>query len=122
MAIRCKPGDIAVILYDEPECLANVGRLVRVHPTLQRNLNLNLDCWLIEPLQDDPWYVSEIYGTITVRPIKLSSQIEHPDAWMLPIQDGLPGAWKSTQVDDSDNIKEPDYVMSEAEYLAYERI
>lgn len=95
MATRCKPGDIAVIIYDEPDCLANVGRLVRVHPSLELNLELNLFCWLIEPLKDDPWYFSEVNGTIKVKPVSVASQVEHPDAWMLPIKDGLPSSDKT---------------------------
>lgn len=122
MATRCKPGDIAVILYDEPECLANVGRLVRVHPTLQLNLDLNLFCWLIEPLQNDPWYISEVDGSITVKPINVSSQVEHPDVWMLPIKDELPGKQGFTKRSISEPDSAPTYVMSEEEYLAYERI
>lgn len=90
MDTRCKPGDIAVILYDEPECLANVGRLVRVHPSLQLNLELNLYCWLIEPLQAEHWYVAEVDGSISVKVVNASSQVEHPDLWMLPIKDELP--------------------------------
>lgn len=87
MRTRCKPGDIAVILFDEPECLGNVGRLVRVHPTLQLNRELNLGCWLIVPLTDDDWFVSMANGSICTYPVGLEDRIEHPDAWMLPIQD-----------------------------------
>ena len=28
--LRCRPGDLAVIVQDEPECQANIGQLVRV--------------------------------------------------------------------------------------------
>lgn len=122
MATRCKPGDIAIILYDEPECLSNVGRLVRVHPTLQLNLDLNLACWLIEPLQADPWYVSETDGRITVKVVNVSSQVEHPDVWMLPIKDELPGKNDCAKEPRAEPSREPAYVMSEEEYIAYERI
>lgn len=87
MAIRCEPGDVAVILYDQPECLGNVGRLVKIHPTLQLNIELNLPCWLIEPMQEDPWYISESDGSITVKSVTIKDCIEHPDVWMLPIRD-----------------------------------
>ena len=87
MRTRCKPGDLAVILFDEPECLGNVGRLVRVHPTLQVNQELNLDCWLIVPLTDDDWFVSMGDGSICAFPVGLEDRIEHPDAWMMPIRE-----------------------------------
>lgn len=122
MATRCKPGDIAVIIYDEPDCLANVGRLVRVHPTLQLNLELNLFCWLIEPLEADPWHVSEADGHISVKVINASSQVEHPDVWMLPIKDELPDKQEHTEQSVSGPGREPAYVMSEEEYQAYARM
>jgi hypothetical protein len=30
MTLNCKPGDLAVVVTDDPGCEANVGRLVRV--------------------------------------------------------------------------------------------
>lgn len=109
MQARCKPGDIAVILYDEPECLMNVGRLVRVHPSLALNEELNLECWLIEPLDGSTWAVSESDGSISFAILDHDDRIEHPDAWMLPIKDdSLP--------------KESTSVMSEEEFRAYSRI
>lgn len=87
MEIRCKAGDTAIILFDEPECLGNVGRLVKVHPTLQINHHLELECWLIEPLDDLPWFISENDGTIRLEVVSLNTGIEHPDAWMMPIRD-----------------------------------
>ena len=86
MANRCEPGDIAVIIYEEPGCINNVGRLVRVHPTLKVNPEYQLPCWIIEPLQDDPWCLSGSDGSICTRRINLQDSIEHPDAWMLPIK------------------------------------
>ena len=89
MQSRCKPGDIAVILYDEPECLMNVGRLVRVHPSLALNEELNLECWLVEPLDGSTWAVSESDGSISFAILRPDDRIEHPDAWMLPIKNEL---------------------------------
>lgn len=87
MEIRCKAGDTAVILFDEPGCLGNVGRLVKVHPTLQINPCLELECWLIEPLDALPWLIAENDGSISHKVISLNTGIEHPDSWMLPIRD-----------------------------------
>lgn len=27
MKLRCKPGDLALILHDTPECAGNIGRM-----------------------------------------------------------------------------------------------
>ena len=87
MATRCKAGDTALILFDEPDCLGNVGRLVKVHPTLKTNIRLELDCWIIEPLDDLPWIIAEADGSICHEVITQNSNVEHPDAWMFPIQE-----------------------------------
>ena len=105
MKTRCKPGDTAVILYDEPSCVFNVGRLVKVYPTLQYNRELKQNCWLIEPIDNNPWAVSNKDGTVTMEPLLLANGIEHPDAWMLPIRD-----------------EQGVNVMTQEEFDAYERI
>jgi hypothetical protein len=33
--LRCKDGDIAVITWDLPDCLENIGRLVQVRGPLK---------------------------------------------------------------------------------------
>lgn len=87
MTTRCKAGDTALILFDEPDCLGNVGRLVKVHPTLKTNIRLELDCWIIEPLDDLPWIIADADGSIRHEVITQNSNVEHPDVWMLPIQE-----------------------------------
>lgn len=87
MEIRCETGDIALVLYDEPECLENVGRLVRVHPLLMFNVRLRQRCWLIEPLDKSPWLYALNDGSIHQTTNALANHIEHPDSWLMPIRD-----------------------------------
>jgi hypothetical protein len=37
MNLRCKDGDIAVITWDYPDCLENIGRLVDVRGPMRVN-------------------------------------------------------------------------------------
>ena len=89
MENRCEPGDIAVIVFEELRCIRNVGRLVRVHPTLKFNPEYHLSCWIIEPLQADPWYISSSDGSISSKTVTINEHIEHPDAWMLPFREPI---------------------------------
>lgn len=87
MKTRCEAGDIALVLFDEPQCLQNVGRLVRVHPKLMLNIQLKLQCWLIQPLDKSPWIYALADGSTHQTTDALGEQIEHPDNWMMPIRD-----------------------------------
>ena len=85
---NCKPGDIAVITWDEALVFSNVGKLVRVDGPSGYDSHYGLT-WLITPvdyacghlfidLWDDGVVKRSIPGTICVR---------HPDEWMLPLKD-----------------------------------
>ena len=52
--LRCRPGDLAVIVQDEPECQANIGQLVRVvcvSYEIPDELGFH---WEIQPLSSKP--------------------------------------------------------------------
>lgn len=87
MKTRCQAGDIALVLFDEPDCLANVGRIVRVHPKLMLNVRLKLECWLIDPLDKSPWFYALNDGSVHQTTNALAEHIEHPDSWLMPIRD-----------------------------------
>lgn len=87
--LRCKAGDLALVIYETPECIRNVGRLVRVRGPVKFNSDLNAPCWLIEPVNRRQrwWLDSGGY----VRPVSATHKnMEHPDPWLLPLrpQDG----------------------------------
>ena len=102
--IRCKPGDLALVIYDTPDCVKNVGRLVRIRGPLKLNLELLLECWLIQPLSPAPYYVSELTRTRRMV-VKPTHSIEHPDRWLLPLRPPSAGA-KHRVVTEADHIAE----------------
>ena len=82
-SLKCREGDLAVIIFDERGCEDNVGRIVRVlgYPRTDKKLGI---CWLIEPEYDETWLVfSDGYIETDLRPFK--KKIEHPDSWMIPL-------------------------------------
>lgn len=87
MTTRCKPGDLAIILHDAPQCAANVGRVVEVFgpPAIDRHGRLT---WLIKPVTPDPYWVNNSHDD-SIRPMLMEREdIEHPDDWLHPIQPG----------------------------------
>ncbi len=84
MTTRCKPGDLAIIMYDEPQCAANIGRLVEVSGPLAIDVS-GKATWLIQPITPEPYLINTWYDD-SVRFMDYQEQgIEHPDEWMLPV-------------------------------------
>lgn len=89
MSARCKPGDLAVILYDLPGCERNIGRLVIVRGPSAIDYKGQLT-WLITPVTPDPYIIDNpASGEFRfMEPGELG--IEHPDDWMLPVHPVYP--------------------------------
>ena len=86
MNLHCKEGDLALVIHDEPGCEANIGLVVEVRGPLNVNLRLALPCWLIRPVNPEPWAVVELDGTLVSQVVGWESLIEHPDTWLLPLR------------------------------------
>ncbi len=50
MTLRCKDGDIAIIVHDTPECADNLGRVVEVKGPPRWGIGYELVCWRIRPI------------------------------------------------------------------------
>ena len=88
MNFRCKPGDLALVLYDEPSCSENIGKIVEVRGPVQRNSRLKLMCWLIKPINRQLWHCVRRSGEHYTSHVTWTRQLEHPDAWLLPLRPG----------------------------------
>ena len=84
MTLRCKAGDIAVVLHDTPECASNIGRFVRILGSLEFSGNLGKWCWLIVPVGSGLWMV-ERGGRVSPERVTNRSRVEHPDDCLKPI-------------------------------------
>jgi len=86
MTLRCKAGDLALVVYDEPGCESNIGRAVEVRGPVSTNPRLDLPCWLIRPAGNSRhWRVIRGSAPARTQTVSWKSRIEHPDAWLLPI-------------------------------------
>lgn len=85
MTTRCKSGDLAVILYDVPSCEANIGRVVEVRGPAMTDRNGRMT-WLIWPVTSRPYLINDWDGRLIGIMNSGDSNIEHPDAWMMPLR------------------------------------
>lgn len=86
--LRCRPGDLALVIYDEESCATNIGRLVRVRGPLEADSQSCLPSWLIRPLDRRLWRVAFPSGWVQSMRVGWIDRVEHPDAWLLPIKPG----------------------------------
>ncbi len=85
MSTRCKPGDLAIIMYDVPQCASNIGRVVEIGGPAEYNRDGRLT-WLIQPVTPEPYLIHTRHDD-TVRVMKYPEPgIEHPDEWMTPVR------------------------------------
>ena len=92
MKLRCREGEIALIIQEEPGGECNIGRAVTVRGPIRISTDHG-PTWLIEPVESEPWAVREFNGEIWTGPITFDSLIEHPDAWLLPLRPGDEIEW-----------------------------
>ena len=85
MKLRCRAGDLALVIHDEPSCKANIGRVVRLEGPAAYSSYYARYCWLIFPVDDRPWLVMRDHGAARVR-IGPNDLIDHPDPWLMPLR------------------------------------
>ena len=111
MTLRCKEGDLALVIHDEPGCRSNIGRTVEVRGPVEINPRLGLHCWLIRPAGSNRSWRVENSGWILTQTVSWGSQIEHPDAWLLPIP---PSAEREADENTEPEAREAELVLAGA--------
>jgi len=85
MQLRCKEGDLALIIREEPGCESNIGRIVKVRGPVGIDAENLLASWLIKPLIRQIWKVA-VVRSVSSEIIYWKSRISHPDCWLLPLR------------------------------------
>jgi hypothetical protein len=81
--MKCKHGDLAIIVDDIEGCKGNIGLLVRVIGPAETIMEMA--CWQVIPLcGQGMWLIDE--GTACKRTITAKIQAIHPDKWLRPIR------------------------------------
>ena len=80
MALRCRDGDLAVIVGEYPGCEVNIGRIVQVRGPAHYSEHCGdqICCKKMVNL-----YVPD---TLISERVSWKSNIKHPDCWLLPIR------------------------------------
>lgn len=89
MQLRCKAGDLALVVFDTPPCASNVGRAVVVRGPVRIAVGRG-PTWLVQPVTADPWAVERMSTGLVEFYVPPLDDVEHPDAWLLPIRPDLP--------------------------------
>ncbi len=86
MDLRCKDGDLAVIVGDMPGCESNIGRIVEVRGPAKLNKQCGLICWRIRSVTRKKLINLYPSGELIAERVTWKSRTEHPDCWLIPIR------------------------------------
>ena len=86
--LRCRPGVLAVIVKDEPECKANIGQIVRVVKEYEEFGPEWGFHWVIQPLSKraSPVLIGR-RGSKGCHVVYDDQDRAHADAWLRPLLD-----------------------------------
>ena len=87
MTLRCKLGDLAVIVGEYPGCEDNIGRIVKVRgPAEVTEQSCGLLSWVIRPISRAKMINLYIPGTLISEHVTWQKGIRMPDCWLIPIR------------------------------------
>ena len=84
--LRCRDGDLAVIIKDTPECHLNIGRIVRVKGPPRKIIKSQMAGWKIKPIRRTVLSIEEFDGRLVREVVNWNSHVLHEDAWLMPIR------------------------------------
>ena len=97
-ALRCKDGDLALVINDTIACRQNIGRVVQVRGPVRKLKQSGMQGWLIKPIHKRVWGVTELDGRNVKELVFWSSGVFHEDAWLMPIRPEPPDeVWREVQ-------------------------
>jgi len=83
--MRCKDGDLAVIVQDFEGCEGNLGVIVQVVGPARYPRGTTLICWQIKPVKRRKLWLTGSGPTAKEYITKKNTAL-HPDAWLMPIK------------------------------------
>ena len=97
-ALRCKDGDLAVVINDTIACRQNIGRVVQVRGPVRKLKQSGMQGWRIKPIHKRVWGVTELDGRNVKELVFWRSWVFHEDAWLMPIRPQPPEeVWQEAQ-------------------------
>jgi hypothetical protein len=83
--MRCKHGDLAIIVQDFGGCERNIGVIVRVIGPAINHPETPMPCWQIKPVNRRKLWLTGCGGTKSEF-VSRNNPAYHPDPWLLPIK------------------------------------
>ena len=107
MTLRCKHGDLAVIVGEYPGCEANIGRIVQVRgPAEITEQSGGLLSWIIKPVSRAKMVNLYVPDILLSEHVTWKKCIRMPDCWLIPIHP--PEDDVDTVVIESLNTRQPE--------------
>jgi hypothetical protein len=107
MTLRCKHGDLAVIVGEYPGCESNIGRIVQVRgPAVITEQSSGQLSWIIKPVSRAKMINLYIPDILVSEHVTWQKEIRHPDCWLIPIRP--PADDVDTVAIESLNLQQPD--------------
>lgn len=88
MKLRCKPGDIAIVLRDFRGCEGNIGYFVSIGDVKESHPRYGT-MWEVRPCASPLWWVVSRLPSGRLGKPRYSSNhhnLRHPDAWLKPVK------------------------------------
>jgi hypothetical protein len=87
MTLRCKDGDLAIVVGELPGCESNIGRIVRVRgPAVPSFQCAGLMSWVIRPITLKKMINLYIPNILISEQVTWKMGIKLPDCWLIPIR------------------------------------
>jgi hypothetical protein len=83
--MRCKHGDLAIIVKDFEGCEGNLGLIVKVVGPAEHHPDTELICWQVIPLSRRKMWIAD-EGVAQHVYLSKKFQALHPAPWLLPIR------------------------------------
>ena len=87
MTLRCKHGDLAIIINETPQCRDNIGLIIEVRGPLEFLGSLDAYGWRLKPIHNKKMWV-EMRGSTKAELQYIYWKYPRciPDSWLLPIR------------------------------------
>jgi hypothetical protein len=87
MVLRCKDGDLAIIVGELPGCEANIGRIVQVRGPAEPDEQFGgLMVWVIRPISSKKMINLYTPNVLISERVTWKSNIKLADCWLIPIR------------------------------------
>jgi len=94
--MRCKHGDLAVVVNDFEGCEGNLGVIVEVIGPPENHPETPLICWQVVPVRRRKLWLVDVVPTKEF--VSKRNPALHPDAWLLPIAGGTSTSGRAATV------------------------